>query len=147
MAPSFPEFTGSNIPVHVLLKDVDDDFSRRNITDGAVKIVQLEAKCDLGHCLASHNTTMSQRGDTQTSQNPSGTPPRRASLNFLSAVHPVQSAEQKPLLALILSFYTSSITSVIFKGFTANLPKRICKRTACDSLSHHTARTIYFLFR
>ncbi|KAG0729407.1 hypothetical protein GWK47_030375 [Chionoecetes opilio] len=56
--PSFLKFTGNNIPIHILLKDVDDEIARRNITDDAIKIAQLKFRCDflfLQRCADSKN--------------------------------------------------------------------------------------------
>lgn len=53
-APSFLKFTGSNIHLHLLLNDVEDDFARRNIIDDAVKIAHLKSSCNLEHCLSGH---------------------------------------------------------------------------------------------
>lgn len=50
--PSYPKFTGVNIPVHILLKEVDDEIARRNITYVSGKFAQLKSRCQLTKCPA-----------------------------------------------------------------------------------------------
>lgn len=50
--PSYPKFTGDNIPVDILFKEVDDEIARRNITDDSINIAQLKSRCQLTNCPA-----------------------------------------------------------------------------------------------